>query len=167
MSNCWIPELRICEDFSEYESYVEELYELFKRDFIDSSPAYKNAIVDIRRTPYDQGKEDGFWHVTCKDYKTGGPRNTDPRRCERIEWIKGVIENYDCNTNCDECQGVLVWEEPYKNSTRTHFLLVDEGYLVIIEPRKSYYVLVTAFYMDEENEYYLRKQLQQYEKYKN
>ena len=165
MIDCWIPELRICDDLAKYSSYVEDIYAIFKRDFIDSSPVFNNAIVDIRRTPYDQGKEDGFWHVTCKDYKTGGPRNTDLRRCERIEWIRAIIENYNCNSYCDDCDGVLAWIEPYKGSYRVHFLLVDERYLVIIEPRKTYYVLVTAFYIDENSESYFRKQLNQYEKY--
>lgn len=167
MSECWIPEIIICEDLSRYSEYIEKLYNLFKRDFIDSQPAYNNAIIDIRRTPYDQGKEDGFWHVTCKDYHTGGERNADLRRCERIEWIRKTIENYDCNTKCDECDGVLVWDQPYKGTFRTHFLLKEERYLVIIEPRKTYYILVTAFYIDEDSEPYYRKQLKQYEKFKN
>ena len=167
MSDCWVPALRECEDLANYSAYLEELYAIFKRDFIDSQPTYDNAIVDVRRTPYDKGKEDGFWHVTCKDYHTGGQRNADLRRCERIGWIRPTIENCDCHKWCSDCSGVLVWREPYKDTFRIHFLLKDERYLVIIEPRRTYYVLITAFYIEDDNEYYLRKQLNQYEKYKN
>lgn len=165
--DCWIPELETQDKFSDYISYENNLYQIFKSDFIDSSPVYNNAIVDIRRTPYDKGKEDGFWHVTCREYKTGAKRQPDYRRQERIRWIRSTIENYNCNTVCDDCSGVKVWNEPFKDSIRIHFLLEDERYLVIIEPRSTYYVLVTAFYIDDDKEWYLRKQLEQFEKYKN
>lgn len=163
--SCWIPAKEYYADADSYQAYEEYIYTIFKTDFIESSPIYNNAIVDIRRSPYDKNKEDGFWHIICKDYKTKKPRQPDFRRMERIRFARGIIENYKCGDECIECPGVKVWKEPYKNIHRIHFLLEEERYMAIIEPRGTYYILVTAFYIEEEP--YLIKQLNQYEKFKN
>ena len=167
MEDCpWLPQLELCDNLAEYHEYEEHLYNnIFKVDFLDSQPIYKNAIVDIRRYPYDHGKEESFYHVTCKDYKNNTPRQPDLRRAERIRWIKAILENYLCSDTCDICAGILVWEEPYKGSTRTYFFMPDERFIVVIEKRKVYYILITAFYV--EYDYKIDKYLSKYKKFKN
>ena len=103
--------------------------------------------------------------MTCRDYQKTGERVPDFRRCERIRWVKAFIENYNCDSSqCGECDGVKVWSEPYRNTTRVHILLEEERYIVVIERRNTYCLLVTAFFLEYEPS--LRKKLKSYQWYK-
>lgn len=166
-SNCWIPEIERLDDYgNNWTVYESVLYSIFKADFIDSHPSYKNIRVNIKHYPIEYGKEEAFFHTTCKNYIGGSDRIPDLRRCERIRWIRAFIEEYDCDASkCDDCNGVKVWNEPYKSKTRVHFLLEEERYMVILEKRDGYYLLITAFYLDYDNA--LAKQLKHYEQYKS
>ena len=83
----------------------------------------------------------------------------------RMWWIRAFIENYNCDSSlCEECDGVKVWREPFKSRTRVHILLEEERYVVILEEREKYFLLITAFYLDYDNA--LQKQLKHYEQYK-
>lgn len=143
-----LPELVICENWAKFNEYDELLYLIFKRDFIDSKPLYENKEVVIRRHPLVNGKEQTFYHVTSKDYKKNEERYPDPRRCERIKWIRKFIENNFCIDDCDLCNGLKIWEEPYKTNQRIYFLFEEERYVIIIEKRENYCLLITAYYLD-------------------
>ena len=110
----WLPELVICENWAKFDEYDEIIYKIFKRDFIDSKPLYENKEVLIRKEPVVNNKEQVFFHVTSKDYNKDGERCPDPRRCERIKWIRRFIENDFCVDNCTVCEGLKIWEENYK-----------------------------------------------------
>jgi len=75
------------------------------------------------------GKEEAFFHITCQNYLNIGDRVPDLRRCERIRWVKKFIENHKCKNLCNNCSGILVWEKPYKNTTRVHIMLKEEKYI--------------------------------------
>jgi len=162
---CWIPELLYFEDYNNnWIEYEDVLYNEFKKDFIDSHPYYNNSLVRIKKYPLHDDKEEAFFHLTRKDCKEIGDRVPDFRRCERIRWIKAFIENYDCNGYiCENCDGIKVWSEPYKNRQRIHFFFEEERYLVVIEKRDQYYLLITAFYLDYNHS--LEKQIKHYERY--
>lgn len=164
MLDCpWLPDLVLYEDLSAWQEYEKILYSIFSSDFIKSRPYYKGKPVFIRKHPIEQGKEEAFFHVTCQDYDKNGNRLPDLRRCERIRWVRSFIENYDCDpTKCPSCDGVKVWQEPYKMYSRTFILLEEERYIVIIENREEYNLLITAFYFDREHR--LKKTLKRYEK---
>ena len=164
--NCWLPCMEYYDDYESWNAYENALYDIFKADFLDSHPLFENTRVSVKHYPIEFGKEEAFFHTTCKDYTGGGERVPDFRRCERIRWIRAFIENYDCDaTLCDSCDGVKVWREPYKSKTRVHILLEEERYVVILEERPGYFLLITAFYLDYGNA--LRKQLKHYEQYKD
>lgn len=86
----------------------------------------------------------------------------DFRRCERIRWVRAFIENYNCDTI--QCEGIKVWSKPYRSTTRVHMLLKEECYMVVLEQRASYCLLIMAFYFEQD--YSLRKKLHHYEQYK-
>ncbi len=167
MSNkCWLPKIELFEDYNnDWERYQSVLYDVFKNDFLDSAPLFDNERVKIKVFPKEYGKEEAFFHTTCKDYVGGGERVPDLRRCERIRWIRAFIENYDCDpTKCEGCEGVKAWEEKDKGKTRVHLFLEEEKYVVVLEKRKGYYLLITAFYLDYDNA--IKKQLTHYERAK-
>lgn len=163
---CWLPKLELSDDYdNNWEKYQEALYEIFKYDFIFSKPNFEGIPVNIRKHPIEYGKEEAFFHVTCQDYMKNGERVPDFRRCERIRWVKAFIENYNCDSSqCEECEGVKVWSEPYKNTTRVHMLLEEERYIVVVERRNTYCLLITAFFFEQEHS--LKKKLKHYQQYK-
>ena len=76
-----------------------------------------------------------------------------------------MIENYLCKENCSniECDGIKIWEEPYKMYSRVHFLFEEERYLLILEKRETYNLLITAYYLEYDNA--LEKQLKHYNQF--
>ncbi len=164
---CWLPQMEFFDDYgNDWPSYEEALYSIFKADFIDSHPCYKCLRVAVKHYPKEYGKEEAFFHTTCKDYIGDGERVPDFRRCERIRWVRAFIENYDCDPSlCEECDGVKVWNEPYKSRERVHILLAEERYMVVLEKRDDFFLLITAFYFDYEHA--LEKQLKHYEQYRD
>ena len=63
-----MPELMMCDDWAKFDEYDELLYQIFKRDFIDSRPLYEHKEVGIRKHPMVNDKEQTFFHITSKDY---------------------------------------------------------------------------------------------------
>lgn len=166
MENCkWLPPLVIYSSSEEWAKYEEAIYSIFQEDFIQSFPILNGLRVNIRHHPKEYGKEEGFFHVTCQDYFNINDRSPDFRRCERIAWIRKFIENIDCNMTCDICDGLKVWNKPWKSTYRTHILFEKEKYMVVLEKRDKYYLLITAFYFDRNHT--LSKKLKEYDKYKN
>lgn len=167
---CWLPQLEYCNDLGNWAPYQELLYSIFKKDFIDSNPKYENVRVSVKHYPIEYGKEEAFFHTTCKDYTGGRERVPDLRRCERIRWIRAFIENKCDPSKCEDCEGIKTWREPYKGKTRVHILLEEEKYMVVLEHRTQnenhgeFYLLITAFYFDYDNA--LEKQLKHYEQYR-
>jgi len=87
-------------------------------------------------------------------------------RLKTIRWVRAFIENYNnCQTPCPPCSGIKVWEQPYKTKYRTHILLEEERYIVVLENRDDYILLVTAFFFDQDRR--LENALKQYEKAKD
>ena len=158
-NNCWLPNLEYYEQYNSWPEYQNALYEIFKSDFINDKPIFKGKRVNIRKYPTEHGIEEAFFHITCQDYLKNGNRVPDFRRCERIRWVRAFIENYNC-ARCQECDGIKIWSEPYKNTFREHLLLEEERYIVILEQRNNYYLLITAFYL--EHDHTLNKQLQRF-----
>jgi hypothetical protein len=165
MTDCrWLPVLEPYNSDKIWEEYQEFIYSIFKNDFITTFPIFENKKVKIRYHPIEFGKEEAFFHVTCQDYLKDGERLPDLRRCERIRWVRKFIENYNCKDNCEPCTGVKVWNKPYKNSERTHILFEEEKYMVVVEKRERYCLLITAYYFDRAHT--LDKKLKEYQQYK-
>lgn len=105
----WLPELMPCDNWADFASYEEKLYQIFSMDFIQTQPQFKNKPVIIRRHPMVDDREQTFFHVITKDDSSKNDRFLDPKRCERIRWIRAFIENYDCDpTKCEACSGIKV-----------------------------------------------------------
>ena len=163
--SCWLPELMLFAEFdNNWTEYENALYKVFKNDFIDSKPYFEGQGVFIRKYPMEFDKEDAFFHVTCQDFEKNKNREPDFRRCERIKWIRSFIENYKCDPSlCENCDGIKVWKEPYKNGYRVNLLFEEERFIVILEPRERYCLLIKAFYITYQHQ--LEKRLKKYYKY--
>lgn len=133
---------------------------MFQRDLIINQPIFKGLKVGVRKNPIINGKHEGYYHLTSKDYENTGFENRifDPRRSERLHWIKPVIHNYGCTKDC--CSRIKLWTE----KKRTHILFEDENYIVVLDKRNGYYSLVTAYFIDHFHT--LSKLLRRYENHK-
>lgn len=160
---CWVPEEVERKPDEDWTSYEDRLYGLFEEDFVRSSPMYGGKRVFVRKDPRFDGREEAFWHLTCRDYshKDGRPESRDPdlERCRRIRWPRAVIERHmTCSGdvgNAWGCHGVLVWRGSHRTGKgrpreRVKLFLADESYLVVLESRSDYYLLITAYHVEEE-----------------
>jgi len=145
----WLPPLLLLEDYGgDWDRYINEVYAIFHRDLIESQPKYERLWVRCRRDPICDGKEAGFWH--CISYgKDEKERMPELQRCERISWVRSVIENY----NRPEVDN---WTNKRGSDIR-HLLWVDENYLVVLAERIrkrdgfKYMQLITAYCTVEEH----------------
>lgn len=163
--NC-LPDIIECENFAEWNSYLDKLYrDVFSRDFLESRPIFKGWRVLTRKEPMDGNWEHSFTHMTHEDLKhTLDPndRIPDPRRSERLVWVRRVIENYQCSLE-KECGEILYWEEMYRGRIRSYLLVKEERFLVVLEKARNVYFIITSFYL--ESDFALEKRMEKYNRY--
>ncbi len=156
----WLPEMASVDPWT--EATYEMLYRIFCRDIRDGSLKYANHDVWIFREMED-GKEKIFWHLTSRDKKperiprrkkkffpadleyAEHERLPDLRRCERLPWIKPLIEH---PTEPE----VLAWdyEEGYK-TIKTYIWIRNYDFVVIMKKfPDGKRRLITSFYIDSE-----------------
>lgn len=140
----WLPEALRYEDFEgDWDRFLAIVYEIFVRDFKQSRPDYEGhpLTYDAR---IEDGKEAAFWHLTTSIDITTKERTPDFRRCERISWVRSIIEHADD-------QAVSVWRNTRGRESRVLLWLEDFNYLVVLAERPQAMVLVTAYCTDKEH----------------
>ncbi len=138
-----------------FHNYLEAIYAIFKRDFIESKPSFRGQRLGLKRLPISDGKEATFWHMTSEGCDEES-RTPDLRRMERIGWPAPII-------NQSEHPTLLVWEN--KRGTNINILIFhpEEDYLVILRKVRDYLLPWTAYLVDSHRK---RKLLKEYEEYK-
>lgn len=153
-------------DFKDWNKYESYLYQIFIEDFINSQPELFGKPIRYRKHPMITDKEQAFFHLTSVDSskKVEDPNDRIPdlRRCERIHWIRIIIDNYLCNKGC--CSSIKFWPEPWKMYKRWHFLFEEVRFLVVVEEREDYNLLITSYFINHEHQ--LKKKLKKYNQYK-
>jgi hypothetical protein len=144
----WLPELIPFD--GDWSTYVDAIYRVFYDDFLRHRPVFQGRLVNVRTDPRDQGKIAGFWHAISE-----GPseldRTPDLRRCERVRWIRAIIE-------AGQDQAVCVWVEKRGSDRRIHVALEDFSYLVVLADRRSYVQFITAFCIEHDHQRQRKKQ---------
>ena len=144
----WLPDI-ICIDMYEgnWVKYLKEIYRIFKRDLIEIPPSYEDKKVCILVDPKIDGKEFGFWHIISEG-KVEGNRTPDLRRCERINWPKPIIINYND-------PGILIWELSSKRKghrdKRVCIWLEKFNYIIVLGRRNKYFLLITTYLTDRKH----------------
>lgn len=140
-----------------YEEIIERLYQVFRKDFIESRTQHLgrnvtfNGVID----EFSQGKVEGFWHVITRDDATKTNRLIDYRRAKRLPWAKPLMEN----PYHEEIKFFFYQEGDPRKGIRHYIWLEDYNYVVILQRKKSYYVWVTAFYVDDWKQRQLQRKL--------
>lgn len=140
-----------------WTDYVEELYCVFLRDIAGEDLYFRGKIVDYRKLPISEERYASFWHIT-----SSGPveeeRKPDLRRCERLPWLRWIIEH------ADQCSDIDIWQNIRGTSIGTLLWYLEE-YIVILEERKKSWLLKTAFYTEEED-YRIRRIRRERDRYR-
>jgi hypothetical protein len=129
-----------------WKDYIEAVYKVFKKDFIEDRTFYKNTIVALRKYPLLKDKEACFWHLTSQG-KTEEERTPDLRKCEKIGWIKPIIE-------FAKDKDIKFWKSKRKKGSssvyedRICLCYGDWEYLVVLADRGDYILLWTAYPID-------------------
>ena len=138
----WLPPLVTLNDFGgDWNDYIDEVYRLFRRDFIDHQLRHDGLFIRCRRDPIFDGKDAGFWHCTSEG-RDEEERIPDLRRCERIAWVRAVIEHASDPR-------VESWSLEKRGDFR-HYLWFEESYLIVLAARRGYFQFITAFCTPQE-----------------
>lgn len=153
----WLPELIRLEDYGgSWQDYVEAVYDCFCKDFVLSKPTFAGKRFALKRHPELQGKEATFWHVTSEGEEELH-RVPDLRRCERIRWLRPMIE---ATADCE----VKSWRNRRKaGEERVVIALQDFSFVVILADRGEYVLLWTAYCVEHESQ--RRRMEKEYEAY--
>lgn len=130
-----------------YERYIEELYKVFKRDFMDRPPFFGKHQLRLKKHPLVQGRAYTFYHMThCgSDEKNRIP---DMRRCECLPWGKPTIEKVTEYS-------LRFWPQTRRGKNRICIWLetdTDEHYFFILDVRKNYILPWTAFVAEHDHQ---------------
>lgn len=143
-TTAWLPALILLNDYGgNWDRYLEAIYEVFKKDFIDSRSKFGDRRVGIKRYPMDRGKEATFWHLISEG-RVEIDRIPDLRRCERIGWPKPMIES-------ENSERIKIWKNTSRGETRIVIALEDFSYIVVLAERSDYMLLWTAYYVEWEH----------------
>lgn len=69
MSECFyqLPELITLSEYGgDFNAYLEAVYDLFKKDFIEKRPVFRDTRLELKKYPMESGKEATFWHMTSE-----------------------------------------------------------------------------------------------------
>ncbi|MDP8240044.1 MAG: hypothetical protein P9X24_13210 [Candidatus Hatepunaea meridiana] len=145
------------DDFGgDWNDYLDMLYKLFEADYIIGRPKFRGKRLNIKRYPLDQDKEATFWHLISEGISEES-RNIDLRRCERIRWLRAIVDNADD-------PNIKVWKNFRKGEKRICLWLEQEDYLVILAERKGYLLPWTAYMITEDHR--KRKLQKEYKEWK-
>ena len=92
----WLPKLFEYDEHIPFEDYYEQVYEIFKKDFMESRPILNSKNIGLQKEPIVNGKPQTFHHMTTEDItnKDGTITRCIARdRCERIAWNRAIIES--------------------------------------------------------------------------
>lgn len=126
----------------DWDTYEDKLYKAFLDSFVHNQVSFQGWRVSTQYRPETRGKGFSFWHVISeaadKKNRNEDDRIPDFRRCERIFWIRWVIENAGQD-------GFIWWENERWGNTHVVIWAKAHDFAVILAKRKDYYVLKTAY----------------------
>jgi hypothetical protein len=165
MTGDWPPLGKHLNDFGgAWESYQEQLYAQYARDFHDSVPMWPVGAkrFSIKRQPLVGGQCHTFWHIITEGDDEES-RTPDLVRCERISWPRLILDEFARTYPAQSSDSIAWWIEPRGGEVRYHIALADFSYLVVVADRTDYVLLWTAFPIEREHQ--RRRKTAAYEAY--
>ena len=117
--------------------YEKQLDRIFIDEIARGNLQFRGRPVRCRRHPETAGRWAAFWHLV-QEGRAEDVRTPDLRRCERLRWVRWVIENAAGNRCIDE------WQNE-RGAEKNTLLWYREEYLVVLAQRRDYWLLKTAY----------------------
>lgn len=152
-----LPEIEELSQDSDPKLYINSLYDYYK-NYIKFGLYFRGKRVSCKRYPEFEGKDDAFNHLTTKDFHDNNGRQLDLRRCERLKWIKPGMMGDHQGKDC-----FLKYEKVVRGKNRIHLLNKYDRYMIVLEDKGKYVLLITAYYIQFNNT--LRRKIAEYKKY--
>lgn len=143
-----VPDLRSLKD----DNFVEILYQQFLDDLVLRRLPWKNdgLQVSLRRHPEIDGRHAIFWRIVSGGTGSEQSRSLEPGRCARLHWIRIIVEIF--NSEFPEEKEIRWWIDKKRTSKPRYVITRPEfDYIVVIEQRVGYALLVTAYYAEQEH----------------
>ena len=121
----------------DWPAYEAELHRIFVAEIANGGVQYQGLRVGCRRHPEAARRWASFWHLV-QEGSVEDDRLPDLRRCERIRWVRWVIENAVAHAEID------VWQNTRGTQVNT-LLWFREEYLVVLGQSQGYWLLRTAY----------------------
>lgn len=125
----------------DWPAYETELHRIFIAEIARGGIVFDGFRVNCGRLPETAGKWASFWHLV-QEGRVEDDRLPDLRRCERIRWVRWVIENAAAHAEID------IWQNTRGTEVNT-LLWFREEYLVVLGQRQGYWLLRTAYCRDK------------------
>jgi len=126
----------------DWPTYEDRIYEAFLDSFVRADVWFRGWRVRAQYRPETRGKGFSFWHTISeapdRNNRNEEDRIPDLRRCERIRWIRWVIEN----AGSEEFPW---WENRRGRDTHIVIWARKHDFAVVLAKRHDYYVLKTAY----------------------
>lgn len=135
----WLPERLWFNDYGNYEDYEGAVFDVYQKELVWNHPSFKGKPVLPLSCTSVNGRPALFHHIIYGQGKHSIDKD-DFRRLERVSWIRAII------THPDDPR-VKVWSDATSGTERVS-LWLDEEYMVVLEPKKDAWRLVTAFCTD-------------------
>ena len=133
-----------------WRAYETELHRIFMDEIVRGGLQFRGQRVSCRRNPETVGRWSSFWHLV-QEGRVEAERTPDLRRCERLRWVRWVIEKAAVHPEIEE------WQNVRRGETNT-LLWYREEYLVVLGQRRDYWLLRTAFCTDQPHRVRLLRQ---------
>lgn len=138
------PELLLFDTYrGNWRAYETELHRFFVDDIVRGGLEFRGMRVNCRRRPETAGRWSSFWHLV-QEGRSEEEREPDLRRCERLRWVRWIIQNASFHPEIEE------WQNMRKGGRNT-LLWYREEYLVVLARRRDYWLLRTAYCTDQAN----------------
>jgi hypothetical protein len=139
----WLPPLITLDDFGgDWWAYKEACYDCYCQDFVYDNPSFEGKPVRTISDPMREGKEESFWHVV--EGRTGDSQEQCLMRCERITWIRSIIEATSSgNVKCWRVRRTSPGKR--RAQKRIQIALEDFSFVVVLVDRGYFVLLLTAY----------------------
>lgn len=134
------------------DEYIENLYQLFLTNLVSHPLHWKNdgLLVSLRKHPEIEGRHAVFWHIISGGRGPEESRQVEPQRCIRICWIRELIEIF--NVEFPKEREIRWWIDKKRTSKSRYVITRPEfDYIVVVEQRSNYALLITAYYAEYEH----------------
>lgn len=144
----WLPSPLFYAPFiGDEQGYIETAYNIFQTDFIHTKSKFQGKPLIINADITYKNKEETFWHLISEKSGTTGQRIPNFERCERLPWIRSILDNADIRSD------ILIWENQRYNpknkrrTVHTPVLFNDSQFphLVVLAEQKPVVVLLSSY----------------------